>query len=679
MRRFSTIIAIFIIVLLPFSVFGLVIANAQSSGEVNWNTDGNYGFNWNYANQSNITSLTANNLNLQWLFPVPSAPPPYTGHDGVCCTPIIENGIAYMLTSYHHVYALNAGTGAIIWQTQLQVTANASYIGELLHSPFPGHYHNANIFYSTQTMGRPLLWIVSDNYTVFALDAGTGNILLNFSADLSNIPGNFGKYDTITPMAFLDDQRHLLVIGTSVDEGSEAGRGTLLAYNVANNPPTLAWTTSFIPPQDGSNPNWDIQQVQSMTGAWIFNGTGAVNLKTLPQSQLNATLYDDWGFKEAFNGTNSFAGAGAGWGGPWAVDDTTGMLYIGTAEAAPDWNATFRPGPNLWADSVLGIDLNTGRIVWGFQTTVHDLWDYDCSWGVILAQNTVIKGCKNGYIFGLDPATGALKWFYLPPTEARDNSALLNPLSSADMQRPDACYPATVCVQNPPGTGAIESDPAYNPSLGLVYFGTYNSPMCDGIIPVAPTAGAPYDGWGLDFFHSPPLNKCGSTPINAQGGALVNATIYALNVNNGQVVWNYSLPQPYRGGVTTTGDLVFVTTVDGYMTILNAANGQLVAHRLIGGPLETQPAVGTDPSGNIVIIQPVGSDTLGAAPGVTTGGPVVALSLPPSVVSPPLTPQTGINPNIFYASVASAAVLAIISIALAIQLLRRRPKVSSST
>jgi glucose dehydrogenase len=653
MRKHIAFYAVLIATLLPLSTYGLVFVNAQG---VNWSTDANYGLNWNYVDQSTLTSSTAQNLNLQWVFPVPAAPAPYQGDEGVAITPLVEQGFAYMLTNYHHLFAVNIQTGAIIWEKQLNVTVNNPYF---FGPQFTGHYHNQNLIYSTHTLGRPLIWVITDNYTIYAFNADSGDLVLEFQAQVPNhgSDGNLGYYDSLTPTGFLDDQRGIFVIGTSVSEGTDAGRGFLLGYDVTTNPPTLKWMTPVIPPQDGSNPNWDIQQVQSMTGAWIFNGTGAVNLKTLPQSQLNATLYDDWGFARYSNGTNSFAGAGLAWGGPWAENSSTGLLFVGTTNESPDFNATFRPGPDLWGDSILAVDVTTGKLVWAFQTMPHDLQDYDCSWGVILANNEVIKGCKNGYVFGLNPDTGALNWFFNPPTIVRENSSVLNPLSSSDMTKPYSCYPLpSPCNQNPSGSGGIESDPAYNPQTGLVYVGTYNSPSSIGIENVAPTPGAELGGYGANTFGTE---------------AYDNTTIWALNAANGQPVWNYNISNVgFRGGISTSGDLVFVPSIDGHLIILNAKTGAEIQKRLIGGPLEQQPAIATDTSGNVLVIQPVGSDNLGLFASVVPGD-VVALSVSPSVTPGGTPPPSGVSLGLFYGVVVVAVILAVVA-GVAVAMSRRK-------
>src|SRR5580700_10654734 len=118
---------------------------------------------------------------------------------------------------------------------------------------------------------------------------------------------------------------------------ASTGRCVYRGWNILVNPPTLMWQTFCTPPQPNSNlptdPNWDIQQVHNMTGAEIFYpgpqyndagpvpATAVVNLKTLSATQLNATLYNDWGYvgQSAFclaaDGGNSPGSTNAGWGG----------------------------------------------------------------------------------------------------------------------------------------------------------------------------------------------------------------------------------------------------------------------------------------------------------------------------------------------------------------------------
>jgi len=642
---------------------------AQQS--VNWNQEGVYGINGNYVNQNMLNSSSVPNLKLAWVYPVPAAPNPYVGHEGVCCTPIIEGGVVYVLTYYHEVIAIDASDGSTLWQTQLPVL-NVSAPQFFHHIP-PGHYHDQNFFYSDSpaALGRPLIWVISDNYTVFGLDANTGSIIVHFNAVLPRIGqyGNYGFYDTTTPTGFLDAQRGVLVVGLSVSEGTDAGRGFFEGFSLATNPPKLLWMTPTMPPQDGSDPNWDIQVVNNMTGAWIFNGTGAVNLKTLPSSVQHAVLYGDWGTM-GFNGTEAFAGVGTGWGGPWEEDYHDGILYVSTSQDSPDDNATFRPGPDLWAASILAINVTTGQYIWGFQSTPHDFWDLDCSWAGALANVTingqpqleVVKGCKNGYLYGLNAFTGALNWYFLAPSEKHDNFQIYNPLNSTQMNLKWACYPKTSCVELPNDRfGSLESDIAYNPQTGLAYEGTYNYPFNVTITPVAPTPGVAVGGSGGLV-----------TPIRADQ----NATLWAVNVATGKPAWSQFLGDiPYRGGLTTTGGLVVAPEVNGTIMFFNAQTGSVVYRQLIGAPMIEQPAVGTDLQGNMLLVQPISVDTAFVV-GSPTPGDVLAFSVSPAITTSTVSSApTGISPYAFYGLAVVAIILAITTITFAIRS-GRKPKPS---
>ena len=254
--------------------------------------------------------------------------------------------------------------------------------------------------------------------------------------------GSYGLYDVDSPDILIDQQRGVLMFSPSVTEGDSAGRGFLEAWNITTTTPKFMWRTYVIPPQDGSDPNWSLDSVMNMSHAYIFNGTAEVDLKALPQSQLSQMLVGDWG-NFGFNGTTSFAGASAGWGGAWAIDEKTGVAYIGTNVPGPDWNATYRPGPDLWSGSVLALNVTSGKMIWGFQAIPHSLGDLDCSWNVMLAnetingQNTpvVFKGCKDGYIFALNANTGSMLWFLKPPSIDYENVVPLNPLNATQMDK----------------------------------------------------------------------------------------------------------------------------------------------------------------------------------------------------------------------------------------------------
>src|SRR5438445_5280086 len=492
-----------------------------------------------------------------------------------------------------------------------------------------------------------------------------------------SVPGNFGFYRTETPQITIDEKRGILVAGNAVSEASNAGRGFFVGYDITQTPPKLLWRQFILPPQNGSDPNWAINSVNSMDHAYIFNGTSAIDLKALPQSQLHDMLYADWG-NFGYNGTVSFAGLGTGWGGSWAYDPSTGLAYVATAQPAADWNASTRPGPNLWADAIMAVDEATGKFVWGFQTSAHDTWDWDCSWSVMLANVTinsqvtkaVYKGCKNGYMYALNAATGAMLWYFNPPSIKRGPySYLYDPRNKQEMTLPWQNYPSTKpIIQNPCGTGGIESDPAYDPTTNMVFVAPYNCPTLSYIIPIK-GPGIPYGGSGLD-----------GTKSVLQGND--NTTIYALNAATGLTVWSYFIPNVgFRGGVTVSNGVLYVPSQDGNIYMLNEQTGQLLSKKFIGAAMITQPAIAPDANGDVKLVMPAATTaspagvTIGC--GLTTPGFMFALYLPQvsgqvTTVQSTTTvqgPSTGVDVTTYYASVGVAVIFIITT---GILLVRRR-------
>jgi outer membrane protein assembly factor BamB len=579
----------------------LAASSAAQSGAANWiGPGGNFPFNWDYSPQASLNLTNVGSLDLNWLFPLPGPIHPTVLGSSVIITPLIADGSVYYITSADELFAQNAGNGEVLWEKNLDLNYTYTGIGVAPEAQnLEGHYHA--IWYTTDFESQPLIWVAGDNYTVFAFNAASGSQVFKLDYLPTNVTGNFGYYDPGGKQIIVDGAEGILVVATSGSEGTDAGRGFFEAWNITASPPTLMWRTFLLPPQDGSDPLWSIGSVENATYAWVFNGTSQIDLKTLPNSTLYSMLYDDWG-NFGYDGVNSFAGTDGGWGGSDAFDPQTGMIYVGTGQPAPDWNATTRPGLDLWSSSILAIDVMTGKLVWGFQTSPHDLSDYDCSWSVMLAnatvdnqnQKVVMKGCKNGYFYALDAATGRMLWYFDAPTIARvPDSQILDPLNKTDMDKPWANYPSDQpYIQNPCNSGGIESDPAYDPVNNIAIVATFN---CPTVVEIDDTTGpgVTYGSFGRDLSYPP-------------GNLAWNTTLYAIDVNTGKAIWHYDVPDiGFRGGVDISAGLVFMPSVDGYLRVLNEMTGELVLQKNIGGPLCTEPAIGQTVGGEEELVFPV--------------------------------------------------------------------------
>ena len=123
-------------------------------------------------------------------------------------------------------------------------------------------------------------------------------------------------------------------------------------------------------------------------------------------------------------------------------------------------------------------------------------------------------------------------------------------------------------MQNPSDTGALESDIAFDPAKNTVFAATYNDPKrfiySDVGPPKTPENVTKWEfTWGVQI-----LTFC------QQG--LTNTTVYAIDAASGKIRWNYTIQdQAYRGGLTVSGGVVYVSTLDGTLRMLDETSGRL--------------------------------------------------------------------------------------------------------
>ncbi len=268
---------------------------------------------------------------------------------------------------------------------------------------------------------------------------------------------------------------------------------------------------------------------------------------------------DLWGHPEVNSG-------GGAWYPP-AIDERTGLLYIGTGNPAPFVgtpqfpNGTSRPGPNLYTDSLLALDLHTGALRWYHQVTPHDIFDRDQVQALIArapdGREVVISAGKSGVVAGLDPSSGKLLWQTAIGTHKNDNLTAL-----------------TGRTEVMPGTyGGVLTPPST--SGGVVYLATLNAPST-----LKPNATA--------YFGS----FLGSHP----------GEVVALDAVTGRVLWSTKLPGDPLGATTVVNDLVFTALLDGTVLALRRSDGVIVwRYRAPGGTNGSMAVAGEDiflPIGN---------------------------------------------------------------------------------
>ncbi|HUI00026.1 MAG TPA: hypothetical protein VLX56_00170 [Nitrososphaerales archaeon] len=640
--------------------------------QANWAWPNGNNFGQDYNPQTLVNSSNAQNLALSWLFPLPTHPTALlsvSGGLGVDTALLIINGSVYATTQYGQVFDLNAANGDVIWTDVLPIQANAT-VGQG-DGALQLHLHDGAEQYTTASFGNsgvsgPTYWIDAPNHVVYAINALNGKYEMNFTvygacAPGTNTPASRGTtcgvtsvqgnnptevYTTLATNILIDQAKGVMITSMLSSSTANAARCFFREWNIDVNPPTLNWENYCSPPQVGSNvpvnPNWDLQQVNGMSGAQIFYpgpayagggtipGSAVVDLKTLSATQLNATLYNDWGQIESpacqvETGGASPGAVGAGWGGQWLLGTgpTAGLAFVNTGNRGP-YAGDCQPGPDLWASSILALNETNGQWVWGFQTSAHDEWDFDCSWWQALGNETVNgvntqvlwKTCKDGYLFELNAKTGALIWAYTPPNSILNRlpvSLPLNPLNETQMTEVYGCPTvlSSPCVVNPTTHAGFENEPAYDPALNMIFTASQNVPSLEQYVHPNSTLYGKTSGFAL---------------IGAAETSADNSTIEGVNAATGQQVWSHFVAtEGYRGGITVSGGVVFLTFSSGDILMLNAQNGNVVKDLYIGGPLNVVPSIGATTSGQMEVIFPItaGSVTWGTA----VPGDIVALTL----------------------------------------------------
>ena len=262
---------------------------------------------------------------------------------------------------------------------------------------------------------------------------------------------------------------------------------------------------------------------------------------------------------------------------PWnnlTYDPDTNLIYVGTGQPAP-WNSWLRPGDNLYSSSTVAIDPANGKIVWHYQNTPHDGWDFDGvnEFVTFKSKDGRILGGKadrNGFFYVNDAKTGKLVSafpFVKKITWAKeidlktgrpvyvDDNRPGDPTKSADGKK------GTVVFSAPSFLGGKNQQPmAYSPDTGYFY--------------------VPANEWGMDIWNEPVAFKKGAAFLGA--GFTIKTinddhigALRAVDPASGKIVWEEKNGAPLWGGaMTTKGGLVFYGTPEGELRALDAKSGK---------------------------------------------------------------------------------------------------------
>ena len=280
-----------------------------------------------------------------------------------------------------------------------------------------------------------------------------------------------------------------------------------------------------------------------------------------------------------------------------SFDPELNLTYWGVGNPGPDWNAGQRPGDNLFSDSVIALDADTGELEWYFQFTPNDGYDYDAVQVPVLAdmvwrgepKKVMMWANRNGYFYVLDRVTGLF-------LEGKP-FVTVNWSSGLDENGRPIPTPQPEGMPTYPGNqgGTNWYPPSYSPRTGLFYFSAWENYatiyraeeseyvpgqafLGGGFSVLAPSPDAPTIGIGR------------TNPINNWTDEVGYASLKAMDPQTGEAVWSYNQYDVSDSGMLTTAtDLLFTGGREGYFHAIDARSGDLIWNVNLGGQIVMAP------------------------------------------------------------------------------------------
>lgn len=563
--------------------------------------------------QTVINKGNVRDLEIRWIYQLPLNPyrDALQPSLGLETNPLLVNGILYFSASYGKLFAVNSLTGNLIWSNEVNVT-------EAVQKPWIGNFGlQHSILYH-----EGLIYQFTIDCTLYGFDAVSGGVKVKITDICKDIPGNKGKYfGEEAPSIYVKGGKKIAIV--SVAAGLFYARGFTAAYDL--NTGKLLWRWFATPPQEeGPKTDW---------GKDADKG----NVKPYP---------GDWGTTgEAFGGSMWVTSA---------IDEETGTVYTGTGypgvglTLAGHMDASLIPGPNLYTNSLVALDIETGEMRWYYQTTTHDVLQHGFGWNIVLAETTidgakkkvVVSGNKNGYLYELDAATGKP---VIPPVKlgVHLNDVNANMGNDADMTLNQK--ERTTC---PGGNGGVESPVAF--ASNTIFVATQNRCFNWRAVENA------YKGQRV-WVAAPAVERP------------QNSTLYAVDAATGRLKWFFNMPNPYQGaGVIVSGGVVYAIDRIGTLYMLDQETGELLRSIYFGGLGAAGVTIGMNPRGEMMLFIPSGGGEII----VPTPGMITAFALRNLGSS---GEQNGFSSEVVYISVA----VAVVASGIAVLSLRRRSRVSS--
>lgn len=488
------------------------LSAAASDGKNFLHTNGNYEQTRFYP-EKQINKSNVGKLRPAWIFQTEVK-------ESLETTPIVVDGVMYVTTSFNHVYALDAKTGEQFWHYKHKMGPVTTYCC--------GPNNRGVAIYKDKVFMGTL------DSKLVALDAKTGSLI--WETQISD--PELGYSETMAPTA-VDGK---ILIGTN---GGEYGiRGFVRAYDADTG--KLVWNFHTAP--------------ENSVGVWAT--------KDATGKDMHRDIAAEKAALKKLGDPYKTLGGGV-WQNP-AVDLKTKRIFFVAGNPSPDLDGSIRPGDNLYTNSLVSVDLDTGKYVCHYQYIAHDVWDLDAVSPPILVDVKnkdgkvvpgVIHGGKVGNVF----------------VHNRDDCSLIRFSEAMVDQTGMWTLPTAEGAKMLPGAnGGVEWSPmAVNPDLNLTYAINLHQPMTYHV------ESSPYpDGklWlGGAFKVIPGSEQFGN--------------VTAVDYNTGKIKWQKKTPQPMIGGaLATAGGLVFTGEGDGMFRAYDAENGDVLWSFQAGAGVNAPPA-----------------------------------------------------------------------------------------
>ena len=523
-----------------------MLSRADGDGNNFLHTNGNYS-QTRYYPARQINTDNVGDLRPAWIFQTEIV-------ESLETSPIVVEGVMYVTTSFNHVYALNAETGEQIWHYKHKMGPITTYCC--------GPNNRGVAVYGDRVYMGTL------DARLVALDAKTGKLIWNVEVGDPEL----GYSETMAPTAV----NGKILIGTN---GGEYGiRGFVKAYD---------WKTGDLLWHFHTTP-------ENSVGVWAtHDATGRDMLRNIGTEKKRL---------EEIGDPYQTLGGGV-WQNP-AVDLANNRVYFVVGNPSPDLDGSLRPGDNLYTNSLVAVDLDSGEYICHYQYIAHDVWDLDAVSPAILTDvldnngNSVpgvLHGGKTGHVY----------------VHRADDCSLIRFSEAMVPQENMWVLPTKEGERMLPGAnGGVEWSPmTIDPNLRLTYAINLHQPMTYHVESTPYPEGKLWLGGAFKVI-----------PEEEQWG-----NVAAVEYDTGNIRWKVKTQQPMIGGIlATAGGVVFTGEGNGLFKAYDSETGSVLWKFQAGAGVNAPPSSYTVNGKQYIVVGAGGNVQLN----YKRGNNIIAFALP---------------------------------------------------